>query len=61
MSDRLTVEKPTEQSSISVHNELEIQKWMTRFLCSRDDLLYAVNKIGTSAFKVEAYLKRRQR
>jgi hypothetical protein len=32
---------------------------MTRFNCAREDLLYAVKKIGTSAFKVEAYLRRR--
>jgi len=32
---------------------------MTRLNCTREDLLYAIHKVGTSAFKVEAYLKRR--
>ena len=57
MSNRETAEDPN--TSISIHNESEIQKWMLRFNCTREDLLYVVNKIGTSAFKVEAYLKRR--
>ena len=45
-------------ANISIHNESEIKKWMAHFQCPREDLLYAVNKIGSSTFKVEAYLKR---
>ena len=59
MSDQTTVTEPGDQVGISIHNEAEIQKWMSRFHCTREDLLYVVHKIGTSAFKVEAYLKRR--
>jgi len=61
MSDQQTVQLPTDEASVSVRSESETQKWMARFHCSREDLLYAVHKIGTSAFKVEAYLKRRER
>ena len=48
----------TPPTNISIHNESEIKKWMANFQCTREDLLYAVNKIGSSTFKVEAYLKR---
>jgi len=60
MSDQQTAQKPEDQASISIHNESEIQKWMAKFGCAREDLLYAVNKVGTSAFKVGAYLKRQR-
>jgi len=59
MSDQPSVQKLTAPGSISVHNESEIQIWMARLNCAREDLLYAVHKVGTSAFKVESYLKRR--
>ena len=44
----------TPPTNISIHNESEIKKWMANFQCTREDLLYAVNKIGSSTFKVEA-------
>lgn len=59
MSNEQTVRQPAEPTSISIHNDAEIRHWMARFHCTREDLFYAVKKIGTSAFKVEAYLKRR--
>jgi hypothetical protein len=61
MSDQQTMQKPADQGSISVHSESEVQKWAARFHCTREDLLYAVHKIGTSSFKVESYLKRQGR
>jgi len=59
MSDQIKVQIPPTQANISIHNESEIKQWMAGFNCTREDLIYAVNKIGTSSFKVGAYLKRR--
>jgi len=58
MTDPITGNKSNEPINISIHNESEIQKWADKFHCTREDLLYAIHKIGSSAFKVEAYLKR---
>ena len=53
-------ESETTEARIYVDDSANVQRWTSKFGCSREDLVYAVNKIGTSAEKVEAYLKRRQ-
>ena len=50
----------TKEAHIYVNDDADVQRWIAKFGCSRNDLVFAANKIGTSAGKVEAYLKRRQ-
>lgn len=61
MSDENTMDAELETSDVSIHSESEMQRWIERFGCTREDLVYAVKKIGTSAYRVEAYLKRQRR
>jgi len=49
----------TAETRIYITDDAEVRGWIEKFGCSREDLVYAVHKIGTSAEKVEAYLKRR--
>jgi hypothetical protein len=50
----------TREVHIYLNNDTDVRQWIEKFGCSREDLVFALNKIGTSAGKVEAYLKRRQ-
>lgn len=47
-----------DRDRINVHEEYELQYWSKKFGVSHDELKEAVKAAGTSAEKVEAYLKK---
>ena len=58
MADDLTKRGPADRSKINVHEAWELRYWTGKFGCTAEELKSAVTAVGTSAAKVEEYLKR---
>lgn len=59
MADDLTKRGPADRSKVNVNEPWELLYWCEKFGCMAARLREAVNAVGTSAAKVEVYLKRR--
>lgn len=57
MSDDKKKIAPQDGKFVNVHEDYEVQYWTKKFNCSKEELKKAVEKVGTSAEKVEQYLK----
>ncbi len=57
MSDDKTKKRPQDSSRINIHEAYEVNWWCDQFKCTRQQLVDAVNAVGTSAAKVRAHLK----
>ncbi len=59
MSDDLQNRGPADRSRINVNESWEVRWWCNKFGVSEAQLRAAVAAVGTSASKVEEYLRRR--
>jgi hypothetical protein len=57
MSDDKNKTRPQDATRVNINEDYEVQYWTNKFGCSKEELVNAVNAVGTSAEKVEAYLK----
>lgn len=60
MSDDKTKTGGQDRSRINVNEDYELRDWAKKFNVSEEELIYAVNAVGTDARKVEEHLKNRQ-
>lgn len=58
MTDDKTKKRPQDASRINIHEPYEVNYWISVLNCTKAELIYAVGKIGTSAEKVKAFLKK---
>ena len=58
MSDDKTQKRPQDASRINIHEPYEVNYWIDVFNCTKAELISAVSKVGTSAEKVKAYLRK---
>ncbi|MCE3225684.1 MAG: hypothetical protein K0S32_235 [Bacteroidetes bacterium] len=59
MSDDKNKTQPQDAGRINIHEEYEVNYWIKKFNCTRDELIHAVNAVGTSSEEVEENLKNR--
>ncbi|RFZ82731.1 DUF3606 domain-containing protein [Mucilaginibacter terrenus] len=57
MDNKNNVGSP-DRDRINVHEEYELQYWSKKLGITRQELKDAIKAVGTSAEKVEAYLKK---
>jgi hypothetical protein len=60
MSDDKTKSGGSDRSRINIHESYELRDWSTKFNITPEELKAAVNRVGTSAKEVEAYLHKRK-
>jgi hypothetical protein len=60
MPDNKEKTRPQDAKRINVHEEYELRDWSKKFGCTQEELKQAVEKAGTSAEKVEEYLKKKR-
>ncbi len=56
MPDNLNIREPLDKARINVHEEYELNWWSKHFGVSKQTIIDAVGKVGTSATKVKEYL-----
>lgn len=56
MSDDNSKRGTSDRSRINIHEEHEVRYWSTKFDCTREQLVDAVESAGVNADKVELYL-----
>ena len=56
MPDNKKETQPQDASRVNVNEDYEVQYWTSKFGCNREELVDAVNSVGTSAEKVGEYL-----
>jgi len=59
MPDDKKETRPQDASRINIHEDYEVHYWCKKFGCSKEELVKAVGVVGTSAAKVEEYLKKK--
>lgn len=59
MPDNKTEIKPHDASRVNLKEEYEIQYWIKKFNCSREDLTKAVEVVGTSSARIEEFLRKK--
>lgn len=59
MPDDKTKRNSPDNKRIDIHDENEIKDWTRSFRCTRDELINAVEQVGTSTEKVREYLNKR--
>jgi len=57
MSDNRNLRGEPDRSLINMGEQYEVEYWTKRFGCTKQRLQQAVNAVGSSATKVEAWLK----
>lgn len=57
MPDDKSKLRPQDASRVNVHEPYEVEYWCHKFGCTHQQLIQAVNAVGTSAAAVERYLK----
>lgn len=57
MTDNTKLRGEPDRSLISMSEPYEVEYWTKRFGCTKQRLQQAVNAVGNSAAKVEAWLK----
>jgi len=57
MADDKTKTRPQDAKRINVNEQYELRDWSKKFGCTPEQLKKAVQKVGTSADKVEQELK----
>ncbi|MBP2032737.1 hypothetical protein J2Z42_001411 [Clostridium algifaecis] len=56
MSDDKTKKKPLDSSRINIHEPYEVNYWCDTLGCTKQELINAVNQVGTSVTKVKNHL-----
>jgi hypothetical protein len=55
--DNKTKKRPQDSLRINMNEEYEVQYWIEKFNCTKEQLKNAVDRVGVMARDVEAYLK----
>lgn len=58
LPDDKTKKKPLDSSRINIHEPYEVSFWCGALGCTKQELVNAVKKVGTSATKVKELLKK---
>ncbi|SFU83381.1 Protein of unknown function [Nitrosomonas eutropha] len=58
MSDDTRITEPHDKKRINIGQSYEVNYWKKKFGVSEDELVAAVNKVGTSVDEVEKYFKK---
>jgi hypothetical protein len=61
MSDDRNKRGPRDSSRINLGEDYELRYWSEKFGVSKEDLVYAVQRVGSMARDVEAELKNNER
>ena len=56
MADDLTNRGPSDRSKVNVHEDWEVRWWCSKWNVTKEQLVAAVNAVGTGAKKVAEYL-----
>jgi len=56
MPDDKTIREPEDKARINIHEPYELNWWSKHFGVTKQQLIDAVAKVGTSAAKVKEYL-----
>lgn len=59
MSDDKSKTRPQDASRVNIHEPYEVEYWCSKFGCTEQELVDAVQKVGVMADDVEKELKRR--
>jgi len=59
MPDNKQETRPQDASRVNIHEDYEVRYWCKKFGCRKEELIKAVGVVGTSAAKVEEYLKKK--
>ena len=57
MADNLQNRGPQDASRVNVSEPWEVAYWTRKFDCTKDELVAAVQEVGTSAVAVEKHLQ----
>lgn len=57
MPDNKKIRQPEDNKRIDIHDPEEVRNWCKALGCEKDDLLKAVDAVGTSAEKVREWLQ----
>ena len=57
MSDDKNKKGPQDSSRINVHEDYEVQYWVSELRCSKEELQNAVKSVGVMVNDVREYLK----
>ena len=60
MSDDPKKKIPQDASRININEPYEVEYWCKKFGCAKQELIDAVEINGTSAVRVEEYLKKKK-
>jgi hypothetical protein len=60
MPDNKQETRPQDASRVNIHEDYEVRYWCKKFGCTKEELVKAVGAVGTSAAKVEEYLKKQR-
>lgn len=56
MPDDKTIREPLDKTRINIHEPYELSWWAKHFGVSKEKIIEAVAKVGTSAARVKEYL-----
>jgi hypothetical protein len=59
MADDTSKQGPADRIRVNVHEPYELRYWTTKFHCSEEQLVDAVEHVGVMAKDVERYLDKR--
>ena len=57
MSDNKALRNPQDSSRVNMNEDYEVRYWTNKFNCTEEQLGIAVKAVGSSAEKVEQFLK----
>ena len=61
MSDDKTKTGGSDRTRINIHESYELRDWSKKFNVTSDELKAAVNRVGTNAKEVEAFLQKHKK